>query len=127
MPTASALDLPRTPTGFQQVFHALRAHTPRRGARLPAEPRWRSDFIDRDATGARVALQEFGYTARELSTWRGRTDDTAVVGPFRLLTEEGLGRLTEVCEQLEGPRSARASSPRAGCAAPICCPLSSTT
>ncbi|UQI45446.1 2OG-Fe(II) oxygenase [Streptomyces sp. HU2014] len=98
----SALDLPRTPTGLQQLSHALRARTPRRGATLPAEPRWRSGFVDPAAAGPRVSLREFGYRSDELGAWRGRLDDTAVVGPFQLLTQEGLACLTEVCDALEG-------------------------
>ncbi|MBT2384945.1 2OG-Fe(II) oxygenase [Streptomyces sp. ISL-11] len=99
---ASVLDLPRTPTGFQQLAHAVRARTPRRGPELPVEPPWRSEFVARDAGGPRVSLREFGYGTGELSGWRGQVDDTAVVGPLRILTEEGLAHLTEVCEALEG-------------------------
>ncbi|MFC5721698.1 hypothetical protein ACFP1Z_16115 [Streptomyces gamaensis] len=97
----SALDLPRTPTGVQQVLHALRARTPRRGAGLPAEPRWRSEFVDRTAKGPRTSLRAFGYADAELGRWGRRVDDTAVAGPLRLLTEEGLAALTEVCDGLE--------------------------
>ncbi len=104
---ASALDLPRTPTGVTQVFHALRARTPRRGAGLPAEPPWRSEFIARGASGPRLPLGAFGYAPDELGHWRGRTDDTALVGPWQILTKEGLENLTEVCANLE--RAARNS------------------
>ncbi|RLU81608.1 hypothetical protein CTZ27_32505 [Streptomyces griseocarneus] len=97
----SALDLPRTPTGFTQVLHALRARPPRRGARLPAEPPWRTEYVARDVDGPRLTLGEFGYRPDEIGGWRGRTDDTALAGPLRILTEEGLEHLTEVCANLE--------------------------
>ncbi|WP_162890074.1 2OG-Fe(II) oxygenase [Streptomyces olivoreticuli] len=98
---ASALDLPRTPTGVTQVLHALRARTPRRGTGLPEEPPWRSEFVAREASAPRLSLGEFGYAPDELGHWRGRTDDTALVGPWQILTKEGLENLTEVCENLE--------------------------
>ncbi|MGX8909811.1 hypothetical protein ACR820_32030 [Streptomyces netropsis] len=98
----SALDLPRTPTGFDQVFHAIRARKPQRIASLPAEPRWRADYVARDVTGPRMTLQEFGYRREELLHAHGRVDDTAAVGPVRILTPEGLDLLAEVCDKLEG-------------------------
>ncbi|MFI9723026.1 hypothetical protein ACIHFE_25800 [Streptomyces sp. NPDC052396] len=48
-----------------------------------------------------MTLQEFGYASRELWRASGRIDDTALVGPFRMLTEEGLDCLAEVCDRLE--------------------------
>ncbi|MBH1934517.1 hypothetical protein I5Q34_09490 [Streptomyces sp. AV19] len=96
-----ALNLPRTATGVDQLLHAVRARKPRRGPEVPGEPRWRGDYVAPDADGPRVALQEFGYTSRELNRAHGRVDDTALVGPFQLLTPEGLDCLAEVCDRLE--------------------------
>ncbi|NVK77623.1 2OG-Fe(II) oxygenase [Streptomyces morookaense] len=103
---SSALNLPRTATGFDQVLHAVRARPPRRAPDLPGEPRWRSDFVVMDPRGPRVRLQEFGYTSRELGRGQGRLDDTALVGPVQILTPEGLACLTEVCDRLEGAAGA---------------------
>ncbi|MCF3101706.1 2OG-Fe(II) oxygenase [Streptomyces roseoverticillatus] len=108
MPTApkvsgrpSALDLPQAPDGFRKVMKALRARPPLRSARLPAEPPWRSRFVAPCADVPRVSLREFGYRDDELLHAKGRVDDTAVAGPWRLLTDEGLERLAAVCERLE--------------------------
>ncbi|MEV5506756.1 2OG-Fe(II) oxygenase [Streptomyces orinoci] len=95
------LNPPRTATGIGQVFHALRARKPRRAPDLPGEPRWRSEYVAAEFTGPRLRLQEFGYASRELGRAFGRIDDTALVGPFRMLTEEGLDCLAEVCDRLE--------------------------
>lgn len=95
------LNLPRTATGFDQVFHALRARKPPRGPELPGEPRWRGDYVAPDVGGPRMTLQEFGYASRELNRGFGKVDDTALVGPLRILTAEGLECLTEVCDRLE--------------------------
>ncbi|MEX2980487.1 hypothetical protein [Streptomyces sp. C36] len=95
------LDLPRMATGFDRFVHALRARPPRRPASLPGEPCWRGEFVARDVTGPRVDLREFGYAAHELSRGYGTVDDTALVGPVRILTPEGLECLTEVCDRLE--------------------------
>ncbi|WP_171170053.1 2OG-Fe(II) oxygenase [Streptomyces sp. I05A-00742] len=95
------LNLPRTATGVDQFFHAVRARRPRRAPGLPVEPPWSGEFVVTDATGPRVTLQEFGYASRELGRAHGTVDDTALVGPFRVLTAEGLDRLAEVCDRLE--------------------------
>ncbi len=101
------LNLPRTATGFDQVLHALRGRKPRRAAELPGEPRWRREFVVRDAEGPRIGLHDFGYASHELNHGQGTVDDTALVGPLRILTPEGLDCLTEVCDRLE--RSAGSS------------------
>ncbi|EMF00150.1 2OG-Fe(II) oxygenase [Streptomyces mobaraensis NBRC 13819 = DSM 40847] len=95
------LNLPRTATGVDQFFHAVRARRPRRLPGVPGEPRWRGEFVAPDADGPRVTLQEFGYASRELARHGVTVDDTALVGPFRVLTAEGLDRLAEVCDRLE--------------------------
>ncbi|MFI1968697.1 hypothetical protein BLA24_11695 [Streptomyces cinnamoneus] len=95
------LNLPRTATGFDQVLHALRGRKPRRATGLPGEPRWRREFVRRDAAGPRTSLEEFGYGSHELNHAHGTVDDTALVGPLRILTPEGLDCLAEVCDRLE--------------------------
>ncbi|GAA3076479.1 hypothetical protein GCM10020000_72400 [Streptomyces olivoverticillatus] len=95
------LNHPRTATGFDQLFHALRSRRPPRVAELPGEPRWRAEFVARRVEGPRITLQEFGYASHELMSGYGRVDDTALVGPVRILTPEGLDCLAEVCDRLE--------------------------
>ncbi|MEU8585270.1 hypothetical protein ACX9I7_09315 [Streptomyces sp. L500] len=95
------LNHPKMATGFDQVLHALRGRKPRRAAGLPGEPRWRAEFVAKDAEGPRLGLQDFGYASHELSRGYGAVDDTALVGPVRLLTPDGLACLTEVCDRLE--------------------------
>ncbi|MEU2435528.1 hypothetical protein ABZ595_04925 [Streptomyces rubradiris] len=96
-----ALELPKTATGFDQVFHAIRARRPRFDNNLPAEPHWSSDLVRSEIHAPTVKLQEFGYDTGELNRGYGVIDDTAVVGPTQLLTPEGVSRLKEVCDNLE--------------------------
>ncbi|MFF7726878.1 2OG-Fe(II) oxygenase [Streptomyces sp. NPDC008001] len=99
---SSAHDLRQAPDGFRKVLKALRARPPVRSARLPAEPPWRSRFVASGTDVPRTSLQEFGYRTGELRRHEGRVDDTAIAGPWRVLTDEGLECLTAVCGQLEG-------------------------
>ncbi|WP_190131548.1 2OG-Fe(II) oxygenase [Streptomyces mashuensis] len=97
----TALDHPRSATGLEQLRHALRGRPPRRVPPLPGEPRWCSGFVARDVRGPRVSLREFGYAGHELNRSHGVVDDTALAGPVRILTPQGLDHLAEVCDRLE--------------------------
>ncbi|MCM2579606.1 2OG-Fe(II) oxygenase [Streptomyces meridianus] len=96
-----ALELPKTATGFDQVFHAVRARKPRYDGKLPTEPRWRSDFVLQDIKPPTLKLQDFGYEAGELNRGYGTIDETALAGPTQLLTPEGVVSLKGVCDKLE--------------------------
>ncbi len=96
-----SLELPKTATGFDQVFHAIKARKPRFDGRLPVEPPWRSEFVRPDIHNPTMTLQDFGYRPDELHRGHGVVDETALAGPTQILTPEGVAHLKEVCDKLE--------------------------
>ncbi|GAA1978860.1 hypothetical protein GCM10009799_00020 [Nocardiopsis rhodophaea] len=64
-------------------------------------PIWTSAYVADDPIPERITMQDFGYPESDLARHDGRLDDTAVVTPIRLFTEEGSRLLSRVCKHLE--------------------------
>lgn len=102
--TFAARNAERTPaisTGWGRVVRSL--HVERRVA--PAslvDPSWSSEYVSVGTDRAsRGRMSDFGYGADEVGRIGAVADDTAMIGPVKLLSDRGAALLAELAGQLD--------------------------
>lgn len=88
-------------TGFDRLRRSLGPHQRQAATYRADEPRWTSDYVATAPTEVtRQRLADFDYREHEQAAISGGYDDVAMVGPIKLLTDEGIAALAQICASL---------------------------